>query len=41
MQAQRKVFESLGCIVEDAEPDFADANEAFLACGIGPSNSLR
>jgi amidase len=31
VQAQRKVFESLGCIVEDAEPDFADANEAFLA----------
>ena len=29
--AQRKVFESLGCIVEDAEPDFSDANEAFLA----------
>jgi hypothetical protein len=31
VQAQRKVFESLGCIVEDAEPDFSDANEAFLA----------
>ena len=31
VQAQRKVFESLGCIVEDAEPDFTDANEAFLA----------
>jgi amidase len=31
VQAQRKVFESLGCIVEDAEPDFADANESFLA----------
>jgi amidase len=30
-QAQRKVFESLGCIVEDAEPDFSDANECFLA----------
>jgi amidase len=30
VQAQRKVFESLGCIVEDAEPDFSDANEAFL-----------
>src|SRR5229473_307047 len=25
--AQRKVFESLGCIVEEAEPDFSDANE--------------
>jgi amidase len=31
VQAQRKVFESLGCIVVDAEPDFSDANEAFLA----------
>jgi amidase len=31
VQAQRKVFESLGCIVQDAEPDFADANESFLA----------
>jgi amidase len=31
VQAQRKVFESLGCVVEEAEPDFAGANEAFLA----------
>jgi amidase len=31
VQAQRKVFESLGCIVVDAEPDFSDANQAFLA----------
>ncbi len=31
VQAQRKVFESLGCIVEDAEPDFRDANECFIA----------
>jgi amidase len=31
VQAQRRVFESLGCIVEDAEPDFSGANEAFLA----------
>jgi amidase len=31
VQAQRKVFEDMGCIVEDAEPDFSDANEAFLA----------
>jgi amidase len=29
--AQRKVFESLGCIVLEAEPDFSDANESFLA----------
>jgi amidase len=31
VQAQRKVLEELGCIVEEAEPDFTDANEAFLA----------
>ena len=29
--AQRKVFESLGCVVEEAEPDLTDANECFLA----------
>jgi len=31
VQAQRKIFESLGCIVQEAEPDFADANECFMA----------
>lgn len=31
IRAQGKVLESLGCIVEEAEPDFADANESFLA----------
>jgi amidase len=31
VQAQGKVFESLGCIVEEAEPDFRDANECFVA----------
>lgn len=31
VRAQRKVFESLGCTVEEAEPDFGDANESFLA----------
>ncbi len=31
-RAQRKIFESLGCIVEDAEPEMQDANECFLAC---------
>ena len=31
VQAQRKVLESLGCIVEEAEPDFREANECFLA----------
>src|SRR5229473_416351 len=30
VQAQRKVFESMGCIVEEAEPDFSDANECFV-----------
>jgi amidase len=30
VKAQRKVFESLGCIVEEAEPDFKEANECFL-----------
>jgi amidase len=29
--AQRKIFESLGCIVEEAEPDMRDANECFVA----------
>ncbi len=29
--AQRSVFEALGCIVEDAEPDLSGVNEAFLA----------
>ena len=28
---QGKIFESLGCVVEEAEPDFRDANECFLA----------
>jgi amidase len=31
VQAQAKVFASLGCEVEEAEPDFHDANECFLA----------
>src|SRR5205807_1423362 len=31
VKAQGKVFESLGCIVEEAEPDFTDANECFMA----------
>ena len=29
LQAQRAVFESLGCTIEDAEPDLAGAEEAF------------
>jgi amidase len=29
--AQRKILESLGCIVEEAEPDMRDANECFVA----------
>jgi amidase len=31
VRAQGKVFESLGCIVEEAEPDLHEANECFLA----------
>jgi amidase len=27
--AQRKKFESLGCVTEDADPDFSGANESF------------
>lgn len=30
VKAQRKVFESFGCIVEEEEPDFRDANECFV-----------
>ena len=29
LDGQRHVFESLGCVVEDAEPDFQDADEVF------------
>jgi amidase len=29
LEAQLKAFESLGCIVEEAEPDFRDADEIF------------
>lgn len=29
VKAQRRVFESLGCIVEEAEPDFSGADEIF------------
>ena len=29
INSRRSVFESLGCIVEDAEPDFAGIDEAF------------
>jgi len=31
VDANRSVFEGLGCIVEDAEPDFAGVDEAFPA----------
>jgi len=30
LEAQRKTFTDLGCIVEDACPDFGDVNEIFL-----------
>ena len=29
LEAQKKVFKALGCIVEDAEPDFEGATESF------------
>jgi amidase len=29
LQTQKQVFENLGCTVEEAEPDFSDATEAF------------
>jgi amidase len=29
VNAQRRVFESIGCIVEDAQPDFRSADEVF------------
>jgi amidase len=29
VNAQRRVFESLGCVTDDAEPDFSDADEIF------------
>jgi amidase len=29
VDANRRVFESLGCVVEEAEPDFADMDDAF------------
>jgi amidase len=31
VRAQAKIFESLGCIVEEDEPDFRDADECFVA----------
>jgi amidase len=30
LESQRKTFEDLGCIVEEATPDFTDADEIFL-----------
>ncbi len=30
LEAQRRVFEDLGCIVEEACPDFRDAHEVFM-----------
>jgi amidase len=30
IEAQRRVFEDLGCVVEDACPDFRDAQEIFM-----------
>ena len=48
VNAQRRVFESLGCVVEDAEPDFTDVDDVFktlrawtFATGLGPIVSGR
>jgi amidase len=30
IDGQRGTFASLGCVIDDAEPDFADANEVFM-----------
>ncbi len=30
VDAQRRIFESLGCVVDEDEPDMTDANECFL-----------
>ena len=30
LDAQRKTFEDLGCVVEEARPDLADADSIFL-----------
>ena len=29
VEAQRKTFEAMGCVVEEAQPDFSDADEIF------------
>jgi amidase len=31
LESQRRIFSDLGCIVEEAQPDFADADEVFLS----------
>lgn len=42
VDAQRGVFESLGCVIEDAEPDFSDADEVFKTWRAWSfANSLR
>jgi amidase len=30
LEKRRGVFDSLGCVVEEGEPDFSDADEIFL-----------
>jgi amidase len=39
VDGQRKVFEGLGCAVEDAEPDFAAAAEAFPILRVAGSHA--
>ncbi|MEO8027425.1 MAG: amidase [Bryobacteraceae bacterium] len=41
IDAQRKTFEALGCIVEQAEPDFTGADEAFKTLRVLASVASR
>jgi amidase len=38
LENQRHVLEDLGCIVEEAQPDFSDADEIFKCGGPGISS---
>ena len=41
VRAQGKVFESLGCVVDEAEPDFRDANECFGLAALDDGIEIR
>ena len=36
VDGNRKIFEELGCVVEEAEPDFTGVDEAFRSCATLP-----